>query len=153
MHIQLTRKRIVNTLLIGTLALGIGSLTLQPAIAQLSRSTFREMARELNLSRSQTHEMASIMRSFNSELEEILTPEQFDLLQSVQEQRQSQSQLQPQSQPQTQDLEDLQGALNLTETQSAQLAVARETMVVELQEILAPYQLERIMEMTPFGGD
>ena len=143
MHIQLTRKRIVTTLLIGTLALGIGSLNIQPATAQLSRSNFREMARELNLNQSQMRAVADIMRNFNSEIEEILTTEQFELLQSAREQQQSQTQ--------TQDPQELQEALNLTDTQSTQLAVVREEMVVELQEVLAPYQLEGIIEMTAFS--
>ncbi len=143
MQIQLTRKRIVNTLLIGTIVLGIGSLNIQPAEAQLSRSAFRETARELNLSRSQMREVAGIMRNFRSEIAEILTPEQFELLQSAREQQQSQTQIQ--------NPQELQEELNLTDTQSEQLAVVREKMVVELQEVLAPNQLERIMEMTVFS--
>ncbi|MEL7356707.1 MAG: hypothetical protein AAFN40_09105 [Cyanobacteria bacterium J06560_6] len=143
MQIQLTRKRIVNTLLIGTLALGIGSLTIQPATAQLSRSAFRETARELNLSRSQMQDVAGIMRGFSSEIQEIFTPEQLELLQSAREQQQSQTP--------AQDPQELREALNLTDTQSAQLAVVREEMVVDLQSVLKPYQLEGIMEMTAFS--
>lgn len=143
MQIQLTRKRIVNTLLIGTLALGIGSLTIQPATAQLSRSAFRETARELNLSRSQMQDVAGIVRGFSSEIQEIFTPEQLELLQSAREQQQSQTP--------AQDPQELREALNLTDTQSAQLAVVREEMVVELQSVLEPYQLEGIMEMTAFS--
>lgn len=143
MQIQLTRKRIVNTLLIGTLALGIGSLTIQPAIAQPSRSAFRETARELNLSRSQMQDVAGIMRGFSSEIQEVFTPEQLELLQSAREQQQSQTP--------AQDPQELREALNLTDTQSAQLAVVREEMVVELQSVLEPYQLEGIMEMTAFS--
>ncbi|MEL7070108.1 MAG: hypothetical protein AAGN15_15835 [Cyanobacteria bacterium J06581_3] len=143
MQIQLTRKRIVNTLLIGTLALGIGSLTIQPAIAQPSRSAFREAARELNLSRSQMQDVAGIMRGFSSEIQEVFTPEQLELLQSAREQQQSQTP--------AQDPQELREALNLTDTQSAQLAVVREEMVVELQSVLEPYQLEGIMELTAFS--
>ncbi|MEL7065668.1 MAG: hypothetical protein AAFP00_18150 [Bacteroidota bacterium] len=143
MQIQLTRKRIVNTLLIGTLALGIGSLTIQPAIAQPSRSAFREAAKELNLSRSQMQDVAGIMRGFSSEIQEVFTPEQLELLQSAREQQQSQTP--------AQDPQELREALNLTDTQSAQLAVVREEMVVELQSVLEPYQLEGIMEMTAFS--
>lgn len=143
MQIQLTRKRIVNTLLIGTLALGIGSLTIQPATAQLSRSAFREAAKELNLSRSQMQDVAGIMRGFSSEIQEVFTPEQLELLQSAREQQQSQT---PAQAPQ-----ELREALNLTDTQSAQLAVVREEMVVELQSVLEPYQLEGIMELTAFS--
>ncbi|MEO1743936.1 MAG: hypothetical protein AAFR99_19240 [Cyanobacteria bacterium J06629_9] len=143
MQIQLTRKRIVNTLLIGTLALGIGSLTIQPATAQLSRSAFREAAKELNLSRSQMQDVAGIMRGFSSEIQEVFTPEQLELLQSAREQQQSQTP--------AQDPQELREALNLTDTQSAQLAVVREEMVVELQSVLEPYQLEGIMEMTAFS--
>ncbi|MEL6493355.1 MAG: hypothetical protein AAFV85_06405 [Cyanobacteria bacterium J06634_6] len=143
MQIQLTRKRIVNTLLIGTLALGIGSLTIQPATAQLSRSAFREAAKELNLSRSQMQDVAGIMRGFSSEIQEVFTPEQLELLQSAREQQQSQTP--------AQDPQELREALNLTDTQSAQLAVVREEMVVELQSVLEPYQLEGIMELTAFS--
>ena len=143
MQIQLTQKRIVNTLLMGTLALGLGSFHIQPASAQLSRSAFREIAEELDLSRSQTREVAGVMRNFNSEIEEILTSDQFDLLQSTREQQQSQTQ--------TQDPQELREAINLTDTQSAQLAAAREEMVVGLQEVLTPDQVERIIEMTAFS--
>jgi hypothetical protein len=101
------------------------------------------MARELNLSRSQMQATAGIMREFKSEIEGILTPEQVEVMQSARGQRQSQSQIQ--------DPQQLQEALNLTGTQSAQLAAAREEMVMELQAILAPYQLEGIMEMTGFS--
>lgn len=138
MNFQLTRKRIVNTLLVGTLALGIGSFNLQPAAAQMDRSAFREVAEELNLSRSQMRQVGGIMRGVNSELEEILTPEQIELIQATRAQQQSQ------------DPQELQAALNLTDTQTAQLAVVREETVVELQEVLTPEQLEGIMEMTVF---
>lgn len=147
MQIQRTRKRIVNTLLIGTLALGVGSLSIQPATAQLSRSAFRETARELNLSRAQMQDVAGIMRSFSSEIEEILTPEQFEILQSVREQKQSQ----PQSQPQEQNPEELRDTMNLTDTQSTQIATAREEMVTGLQEVLTPEQIEGLMEKTGFN--
>ena len=60
MKFQLICKRIVNTLLMGTLVLGLGSFNLQPATAQLDRSTFREIAQELNLSRSQMREVGGI---------------------------------------------------------------------------------------------
>ena len=139
MQFQLARKRIVNALLIGTLALGLGSFNIQPAAAQFSRSTFLETARELNLSRSQMREVAGIMRNLNSEIEEILTPEQFELIQSAREQQQ------------TQNPEELKEALNLTDTQSAQLAVVREETVADLQAVLTPEQIEGIMEMTTFS--
>ena len=139
MKFRLTRKRIINTLLIGTLALGIGSFNLQPAAAQLDRSAFRELAEELDLSRSQMRQVGGIMRGLNSELEEILTPEQLETLQSAREQQESQ------------DPQELQEALNLTDTQSAQLAIAREETVTELQEILTPEQLEGILEVTAFN--
>jgi len=138
MQIQLTRKRIINTLLIGTMTLTIASLNIQPAQAQLNRSAFREMSRELNLSRSEMREIAGIMRNFKSEVQEILTPEQFEQLQSAREQ-------QP-SQPPTQDPQEVQEALNLTDDQLTQLAEIREEMVVALQAVLTPEQLERMME-------
>ena len=139
MQLQLTQKRIVHTLLIGTLTLGLGSFNSQPAVAQLDRSAFREMAEELDLSRSQMREVAGIMRDLNSEVEDILTPEQSELLQSTREQQQIQSS------------QELQEALNLTDTQSEQLAVVREETIVELQAVLTPEQLEGIMEMTVFS--
>lgn len=139
MQFQLTRKRIVNTLLIGTLALGLVSFNSQPATAQLDRSAFRELAEELDLSRSQMRQVGGIIRGLNSELEEILTPEQIEILQSAREQQESQ------------DPQELQDALNLTDTQSEQLAVAHAETVAELQEVLTPEQLEGIMEVTAFN--
>lgn len=141
MQLQLTRNRIVNTLLIGTLVLGIGGVTIQPAAAQVDRNAFREVAQELNLSRSQMREVGGIMQNVNSEVQEILTPEQSEMLQSAREQQQTQAQ----------DPEELREALNLTDTQSAQLSVVRDETVTELQEILTPEQLEAIMEMTAFN--
>ena len=143
MPIQFTQKRIINTLLVGTLALGIGSLNIQPAAAQVDRSAFREMARELNLSRSQMRETADIMQDFKADIEGILTPEQLEVLQVVREQQQSQTQ--------TQDPQEFQEALNLTDTQSAQITTARTEMVADLQEILTPEQIEGLMEMTAFN--
>ena len=139
MQFQITRKRIVSTVLIGTLALGLGNFNGQPATAQLDRSTFREVAQELDLSRSQMRQVGGIMRDLNSELEEILTPGQLETLQSAREQQESQ------------DPQDLQEALNLTDTQSEQLAVAHAETVAELQEVLTPEQLEGIMEVTAFN--
>lgn len=141
MQLQLTRKRIINPLLIGTLALGLGSFYSRPAIAQLDRSAFRELAEELDLSRSQMLEVGGIMRSFNSELEDILTSEQLEVLQSAREQQQSE----------TQDPEDIQEALNLTDTQSEQIAVVREEAVDDLESVLTPEQIEGLMEMTAFN--
>ena len=138
MQIQLTQKRIINTLLIGTMTLTIASLNIQPAQAQFNRSAFREMSRELNLSRSEMREIAGIMRNFKSEVQEILTPEQFEQLQSAREQ-------QP-SQPPTQNPQEVQEALNLTDDQLTQLAEIREETVVALQAVLTPEQLERMME-------
>ncbi|MEO0488756.1 MAG: hypothetical protein AAF215_13190 [Cyanobacteria bacterium P01_A01_bin.123] len=142
MQIQLTRKRIVNAVLIGAMTLTVGGFHIQPAAAQVDRSAFREAARELNLSRSQMQSVGGIMQSFNAEIQEILTPEQVELLQSAREEQQSQSQ--------AQDPQELQAELNLTETQSEQLAVAREEMVTELQGVLTPEQVEGLMEMTGF---
>lgn len=138
---QLANALVTNTLLVGTLVLGIGSLGVQPAQAQMSRSAFRETARELNLSRSQMQGVAGIMRDFSDEIQDILTPEQFELLQSTREQQASQPE----------DTEMLKEALALTQTQSTQLAVVREEMVTGLKEVLEPYQLEGIMEMTAFS--
>ncbi|MEO1446118.1 MAG: hypothetical protein AAFV46_07755 [Cyanobacteria bacterium J06635_11] len=138
---QLANALVTNTLLVGTLVLGIGSLGVQPAQAQMSRSAFRETARELNLSRSQMQSVAGIMRDFSDEIQDILTPEQFELLQSTREQQASQPE----------DTEMVKEALALTQTQSTQLAVVREEMVTGLKEVLEPYQLEGIMEMTAFS--
>lgn len=139
MQLQLTRKGIVNALMVGTLALGFGSFHLQPAAAQMDRSTFRELAEELDLSRSQMREVGGIMRSLNSDIEDILTPDQLELLKSTREQQQSQ------------DPDELREALNLTDTQSDQLAIVREDMVDELEAVLTPDQLERVMEVTAFS--
>ncbi|MEM9215369.1 MAG: hypothetical protein AAGD25_13600 [Cyanobacteria bacterium P01_F01_bin.150] len=141
MPFQLTRKRIVKTVLIGTLVLGVGSVNMQPAIAQLSRSEFRELAQELDLSRSQMRDVAGTMRGFKSEVEDILTPEQLDLLQSAQEQQQSDPQA----------AQEVKDALNLTDAQSTQLEAAREDMVAELQEVLTPDQVTQIIEMMAFS--
>ncbi|MEM8613276.1 MAG: hypothetical protein AAGF93_14750 [Cyanobacteria bacterium P01_H01_bin.105] len=135
---QLTRKGIVNALLVGTLSVGFGSFYIQPTSAQMDRSTFREIAEELDLSRSQMREVGSVMRDLNSEIEDILTADQLELLKSARE-------------DQSQDPEELQEALNLTDTQSAQLSVVREEMEVELQAILTPDQLDRLMEVTTFS--
>lgn len=143
MQIQRTRKRIVSTLLIGTLSLGIGSVSVQPATAQLTRSAFRETARELNLSRSQMQEVAGIMRGFSSEIEGILTPEQLEILQSAREEQQSE--------PQAQTTQEVQAALTLTDTQATQLATAREEMTAGLQAVLTPEQIEGLMEKTGFN--
>ena len=138
MKFQRTRKRIVNTLLMGTLAIGLGSFYVQPVSAQMDRSAFREVAQELNISRSQMRQVGGIMRGTSSDIQEILTPEQFEVLQSAREQQQSQPQ----------DPQELQAALNLTDDQAEQLAAVREETVVELQSVLTPEQLEGIMELT-----
>ena len=142
MRIQHTREKIVKALLIGTVTLTTGTFNLQPATAQFNRSTFRETSRELNLSRSQMREVAGILRSFNSEIKDILTPEQFEELKSAKEQQQSN--------PQGHNLQNLHEELNLTDTQSADLFKARKVMTLELQEVLAPEQIEKIMENVAF---
>ena len=140
MHLQLTQKRIVSTVLIGTMAVTIGSIHAQPAAAQLDRNTFREAASELGLSRSQTRDVAGIVRGFNDELQEILTPEQLEILQSAREDQQSQPQ----------DLQALQASLNLTETQTEQISTARASLDEELREILTPEQLAGLIEIAGF---
>lgn len=85
--------------------------------------------------------VAGIMRDFSAEIQEILTPEQFELRQSTREQQASQ----PEDPQEPQALKE---ALALTETQSTQLAVVREEMVTGLEEVLDPDQLEGVMEMT-----
>ena len=142
MQLQLTRKGIVNALLVGTLTVGFGSFYLQPATAQMDRSSFRELAEELDLSRSQMREVGGIMRNLNSEIEDILTADQLDLLKSAREQQQAQD---------PEEFQELREALNLTDTQSEQLTVVREEMVDDLGEVLTPDQLERIVEVTAFG--
>lgn len=145
MHVHLTRKRIatmmLDTVLVGAFALAIGSFQIQPASAQVDRKEFRETARELNISRSQMRDVAAIKRSFDAEIEDILTPEQFETLQAARKQQQSQ----------TQSPQQLQATLDLTEGQSEQLAEAREDMVEELEAVLEPYQLEGLMEKTAFS--
>ena len=131
---QLTRKGIVNALLVGTLALGIGSFA-QPASAQLDRGSFRELASELDLSRSQMREVGGIMRSLNSDVKDILTSDQFELLKSSRE-------------DESDDPQEMWESLDLTDTQAEQLAVVRRDTVVELREILTPDQLRGILEAT-----
>ncbi len=143
MKFQPTQKRIVNTLLIGAVAITIASLQVQPANAQMSRSAFREAARELDLNRSQMREIGGIMKNSKSELQAILTPEQFELLQSARQQAQTQAQ--------ARNPEQFKSALGLTDIQAAQLAALHEGMIVQLQEILTPDQLEGIMELTAFS--
>lgn len=133
---QITQKRLVNIVLIGTL--GLGSFQIQPAAAQVDRSAFREVAEELDLSRSQMRQVGGIMRGLNSDVEDILTTEQFDLLRSTREQGG------------VQDRQELQAALDLTDAQALQLAAVREETVAELQSVLTTEQLEKIMEMTVF---
>ncbi len=130
---QFTRRQIFNTLLIGTLAVGIGSFNLQPSDAQLNRSNFRQTARELDLSRSQMRQVAGIVRSFKSDIKDILTPEQFERFRSAQKQ---------QSKIQRQELKEL---LALSDTQAAQLASAREEMIADLEGVLTPSQFTRIV--------
>lgn len=139
MPIQFTRRRLFNLLLIGTLALGIGSFNIQPAAAQLNRSTFLKTARELDLSRSQMRKVARIMRGFQSDMKDILTSEQLELLQSERQQR-SQTQR-----------EELREALDLTDTQSEQLASARQEMVAKLEGVLTPNQVTGMIQRLGFN--
>lgn len=53
-------------------------------------------------------------------------------------------------QQQSQSPEELQEALNLTETQSVQIATAREDMIEELEGVLTTDQIERIMKVAGF---
>lgn len=134
MPTQFTRQRIFSLLLTGTMLLGVGSVYMEPAAAQFNRSAFRQTARELNLSRSEMFKIAGIMRGFRSEMKDILTPDQYELLQSTRKQE---------SKPQP---EEIREELALTDIQSEQLASAREDMVAELQEVLTPSQFTRMME-------
>ncbi|MGK7890162.1 MAG: hypothetical protein AB4042_12575 [Leptolyngbyaceae cyanobacterium] len=142
MQIQFTPKQIISPLVIGTMILGIGSFTVQPATAQVSRQAMREMAEEMDLSRSQMRQLAGVMRGFRSEVEDILTSEQLELLQAEREEMQSQMQ------PQAHNAQALTEELDLTEEQAKQIVEAREAMVNELQDILNPEQIESILEMT-----
>ena len=125
--------------MIGLTALTVGSFHSQPAAAQMNRGNFREVARELGLSQSQMRQVGGIMRDLNSDLEDILTDEQFDLLKESREQEQ------------TQNPEELQEALDLTDDQSVEIAEARRETVSELQSVLTAEQIEGIMEMTGMG--
>ncbi|MEB3213238.1 MAG: hypothetical protein VKL39_17945 [Leptolyngbyaceae bacterium] len=142
MKLQFTRKQIIKPLAIGTMILGIGSFNLQPAAAQVDRNAMREMAEELDLSRSQMRQLAGVMRSFRSEIEDILTSEQLELLQAAREE------LQSQTQAQIQNAQELKEALDLTEEQTEQLAEARRELVDELQNVLTSEQIESLLEMT-----
>lgn len=139
MKIQFTRKQIVSILLIGTMALGFGSLNIQPTAAQFSRSTFVKTARELNLSRSEMRKVAGVMRGFRAEIQDILTPEQYEALKTKRKQQK------PHQSPQK-----LKEELDLTDRQSVQIATARQDMITGLQGILAPNQITKIMEVTGF---
>ena len=141
MQIRLTRSVFSNLLLIGTLALSIGSLYAQPAAAQLNRSNFRELAEELDLSRSQMREIGGIMRGFNAELQEILTAEQYESLQAARAQ---------QADADGRDPEALKASLNLTDEQSSQIASARTELVAGLEDVLTPEQIERMIEIAGF---
>lgn len=142
MQLQLTRKGIANIALVGAIAMTVSVLQSQPASAQLNRSNFREVASELNLSRSQMREVGGIMRNFNTELQDILTEEQYELLQASRESQASGSE--------AQDPQALRDSLNLTDTQSEQLATARGSMMTELQAVLTPEQIAGMMEMAGF---
>jgi len=145
MEIQFTRKQIIKPLIIGTMVLGIGSFNVQPAAAQVDPSVMREMAEELELSRSQMRQLAGIMRGLRSEIEDILTSEQLELLQAAREEMQSQAQ------PQIQNAQELKEKLDLTEEQTEQLAEVRNEIVDELLGVLTPEQIEGILEMTIAG--
>lgn len=141
MQIQFTRKQIIRSLAIGTMVLGIGSFNVQPAAPQVAPSVIRQMAEELDLSRTQMRQLAGIMRGFRSEIEDILTSEQIELLQSAREEMQSQTQ------PQVHNVQKLKEELDLTEEQTEQLAEVRNEIVDELQGVLTPEQVESILEM------
>jgi len=145
MQIQFTRQQIITPLVIGTMILGIGSFNLQPAKAQVDRSAMREMAEDLNLSRSQKRQLAGVMRNFRSELDDILTADQLELLHAARQEMQSQTP------PQVQTDLDLKNELNLTEEQTEQIVEARRDMVDSLQDVLTPEQIESILELAIVG--
>lgn len=123
-------------LLIG---LGVGALVLgtpQLARSQSSRVN-REAVRALNLSRSQMREMRSVMQSYQSDIQNILTSEQIEQLEDLQEQARDQGDAPV----------DLAAELNLTTDQATQLEALQTDMASEFQEILSAEQLRQAQDM------
>lgn len=140
---KLIENRFAKTFLILTATLTIGGFHIRPVLAQADKSAIVETARKLNLSLPQMRAMRSIMQDFSADVQQVLTPEQYEQLQLVREQQQSQ--------PENGDPQNAKEVLNLTDVQVAQLSEAKQETVTELQEILTPEQVEEIMGATALG--
>lgn len=119
-------------------SLGVGILLLAtpgPAQSQVNR----EAIRSLGLSRSQMQEMRGVMQGYQSELEDILTSEQQQQLDDLQEEMQGSSA--------TGNRPDLFSELNLSDDQASQLEILQVDMAADLGEILSDEQLERAQEL------
>ncbi len=106
-----------------------------PAQSQVNR----EAMRSLNLSWSQMREMRGVMQGYQSELEDILTPEQQQQLEDLQAEMRDQ--------PTTDSRPDLVSELALSEDQASQLETLQEGMAEDLGEILSEEQLEQAQEL------
>jgi hypothetical protein len=119
-------------------SVGVGGLlisTPSPAQSQVNR----EAIRSLNLSRSQMRQMRGVMQGYQSELGEILTPEQQRQLEDLQAERQNQPT--PASPP------DLAAELNLSVEQASQLETLRTSMGEDLRAILSEEQIGQAQEL------
>lgn len=129
--IRRTSKLLIVSLGVGTLLLA----TPGPAQSQVNRDAIRS----LGLSRSQMQEMRGVILGYQSELEDILTSEQQQQLEDLQEEMQGSSA--------TGNRPDLFSELNLSDDQASQLEILQADMVADLGEILSEEQLERAQEL------
>ncbi|MGD1854663.1 MAG: hypothetical protein ACFB2W_10455 [Leptolyngbyaceae cyanobacterium] len=121
--------------------MGIGTLLLSvPQVAQSQTSgANREAVRALNLSRSQIREMRSVMQSYQSELNDILTSEQLEQFEALQAERREE--------PTANTSVDLASELNLKDDQASQLTTLQEGIAEDFQEILSAAQLQQAQEL------
>ena len=123
-------------LLIG---MGVGALLVSAPQVARGQSVNREAIRELNLSRSQMRELCNVMRSYQSEMQGILTAEQLEQLEDLQAERKES--------PDTDESVDLAAELNLSEEQTSQFEALQEDIAAEFQTILSAEQLEQAEEL------
>lgn len=97
--------------------------------------------RELGLSRSQMRQLRGMMQDYQAELEDILTPEQLEEMQSLREAAQQGSSV---------SAEDALAELDLSEDQATQLEQTRASLRQDLAGVLTPAQLEKLEEMGRF---
>lgn len=128
-------------------ALGIGTVlvgTPQLAQAQSISPAAREAIVELDLSFSQMMQLRDVMGGYNTALEEILTPDQMDLMTTLREEQQAAAEDDVAA---SEPPEDLWAELDLTEDQAAEVAVVKSGMVADFEAVLTPEQLEEATEM------